>query len=217
MDDTLPDDPAPSTADLERVVEETRRLIELLVTAEAPDDVLAAAEREIRAAADRLAPFRAAAGRRSTPVMTAADPGAIMPFDFVVGALSPLAPPLRVRWEPPMAVAETTFSAAYEGPPGCVHGGIIAAAFDQVFNVANLMLGAPGPTATLQLRYRRPTPLASLLRFEAWQERVEERRVYLRGRLLAGSDVTVEAEGAFARLPVERIMALLGTPGPRGS
>jgi hypothetical protein len=32
-----------------------------------------------------------------------------------------------------------------QGPPGCVHGGAIAAAFDQVFNVANLMSGAAGP------------------------------------------------------------------------
>jgi hypothetical protein len=30
------------------------------------------------------------------------------------------------------------------------------------------------------------------------------------GRLLAGDQVTVEAEGAFAVVPVERILALLG-------
>jgi hypothetical protein len=92
-----------------------------------------------------------------------------VPFDAVVGRFSPLAPPLRVRWEPPMAVGEVTFTPPYEGPPGCVHGGMIAAAFDQVFNVANLMLGNPGPTASLQLHYRRPTPLGVALRFEGWQ------------------------------------------------
>lgn len=200
---------------LRSVVEDARRLIELLVTAAAPADALAIAGRHIREAASALAPFRVGPGRRSVSTAGGTDPAAMMPFDCVVGALSPLALPLRVRWEAPRAVAEIAFTAPYEGPPGCVHGGVIAAVFDQVFNVANLMLGQPGPTATLQLRYRRPTPLGSVVRFEAWQERVEERRAYVRGHLLAAGEMTVEAEGAFALLPVERILALLGNPGDR--
>jgi acyl-coenzyme A thioesterase PaaI-like protein len=132
-----------------------------------------------------------------------------MPFDCILGPLNPLAPPLQVRWEPPLAVAEIAFTAPYQGPPGCVHGGVLAAAFDQVFNVANLKLVAPGPTASLRLRYRRPTPLGRTLRFEGWQEGVEERRVHVRGRLLAGKHVTVEAEGSFAVVPVERILSML--------
>jgi acyl-CoA thioesterase FadM len=78
-----------------------------------------------------------------------------------------------------------------------------------VFNVANLVHETPGPTASLRLRYRRPTPLGVPLRFEGWQERVDERRVHVRGRLLAGDQVTVEAEGTFAIVPIERILALL--------
>jgi acyl-coenzyme A thioesterase PaaI-like protein len=132
-----------------------------------------------------------------------------MPFDPVVGRLSPLAPPLRVRWEPPRAVGEVTFTPPYEGPVGCVHGGMIAAAFDQVFNVANVMLGTPGPTASLIFHYRLPTPLGVPLRLEGWQERTEGRRIHVRGRLLARDRVTVEAEGVFVVLPVERILAML--------
>jgi acyl-coenzyme A thioesterase PaaI-like protein len=113
-------------------------------------------------------------------------------------------------------VAEIAFTAPYEGPPGCVHGGVIAAAFDQVFNVANLKAGNPGPTASLRLRYRRPTPLGRSLRFEGWQERAEDRRVHVRGRLLAGEQLTVEAEGTFAIVPLERILAMLEElPGER--
>ena len=111
--------------------------------------------------------------------------------------LSPLAPPLRVRWEPPRIVGEVTFGPAYEGPPGCVHGGFIAAAFDHVFSVMNLMLGTPGPTASLALQYRRPTPLRVPLRVEGWQDRVEGRRIHVRGRLLVGDQVTAEADAVF--------------------
>jgi len=200
------------TADteLERLVDGVRRLIALAVTADAPADVLRRAARHVAHAAEALAPH-GASSRRTTRQAGAADPAAVMPFDPVIGALSPLAPPLHCRWEPPTAIGEVCFTAPYEGPPGCVHGGMIAAAFDQVFNVANLMLGTAGPTASLQLHYRRPTPLQVPLRFEGWQDRVEGRRVYTRGRLLAGDRVTVEAEGLFVLVPVERILRMLGT------
>jgi acyl-coenzyme A thioesterase PaaI-like protein len=194
---------------LRGVVEDARRLIELLVTADAPEDALLAAGAHLQQAVAALGSFRTGSGRRSVSNPGSQDPAALMPFDCVLGPLNPLAPPLHVRWEPPLAVADITFTAPYEGPPGCVHGGVIAAAFDQVFNVANLMLGNPGPTASLRLRYRRPTPLGQPLRFEGWRERVEERRVHVHGQLLAGDQVTVEAEGAFAVVPVERILALL--------
>jgi acyl-coenzyme A thioesterase PaaI-like protein len=196
---------------LSHTVAGVRRLIELSVTADPPADALAAAADHVARAIALLEPFRTGA-RRPAARGGAGDPADVMPFDAVVGRFSPLAPPLRVRWEPPTAVGEVTFTPPYEGPPGCVHGGMIAAAFDQVFNVANLMLGNPGPTASLQLHYRRPTPLGVALRFEGWQERLDGRRVHVRGRLLAGDRVTVEASGVFVVVPVERILAMLA-PG----
>jgi acyl-coenzyme A thioesterase PaaI-like protein len=196
---------------LRAAVAGVRQLIELAVTADPPADALATAADHIARAAAALEPFRTDARRRAARGGRG-DPADVMPFDAVVGRFSPLAPPLCVRWEPPTAVGEVTYTAPYEGPPGCVHGGMIAAAFDQVFNVANLMLGNPGPTASLRLHYRRPTPLGVPLRVEGWQERLDGRRVHVRGRLLAGNRVTVEADGVFVVVPVERILALLA-PG----
>jgi hypothetical protein len=86
---------------------------------------------------------------------------------------------------------------------------VIAAAFDQVLNVANVMRGAAGPTRNLEIRFRRPTPLAVELRFEGWQESIEDRQVHSVGRLLVGDEVSVEAEGWFVLVPLERIMNLL--------
>jgi acyl-coenzyme A thioesterase PaaI-like protein len=90
-----------------------------------------------------------------------------------------------------------------------VHGGIIAAAFDQTLSIANILAGAAGPTAQLVLRYRKPTPLGVPLRFEGWQTRVAGRRIHTEGRLLAGDLVTVEAEGIFVQLEGRRVMRML--------
>ncbi|MGH7785500.1 MAG: PaaI family thioesterase [Candidatus Binatia bacterium] len=139
----------------------------------------------------------------------AATPEGLFAYDYVMGKWNPLAAPLRIEWQEPKSVAEATFGIAYEGPPGCVHGAAIAAAFDQVLNIANLMSGAAGPTARLTLHYRRPTPLHRVLRFEGWVERREERKVHAAGRLLVDGEVCAEAQGLFIVLDAERVMRLL--------
>jgi acyl-CoA thioesterase FadM len=89
-----------------------------------------------------------------------------------------------------------------------VHGAIIAAAFDQVFNVANLKSGVAGPTAYLHVEYKRPTRLLRDLVFEGWVDRVDGRKVTCRGRIVQDEIVTCEAEGLFVQVPRERITRL---------
>ena len=63
--------------------------------------------------------------------------------------------------------ASGTFTVTHEGPPGCVHGGAIAAGFEHVAERAETLAGLePGPR-TVTIRYRRPTLLGIPLRFEA--------------------------------------------------
>lgn len=186
-----------------------RRLIDATVSVDGDAArLLAAAQRvdavtaELRTAVPDPPPPRYAGGG-DTPM-------AVFPYDCTIGRWNPLAAPIEMRWEDPLAVGEVVFGTAYEGPPGCVHGAVIAAAFDQVLNVANLMSGNAGPTARLQMRYRRPTPLRRPLRFEGWVARREERKVHSAGRLLVGDVVTVEAEGLYVIVDPERVVNLLG-------
>ena len=44
---------------------------------------------------------------------------------------------------------EAIFSPTYAGPPDSVHGGIIAAVFDEVLSMANVVTGKAGFTGTL--------------------------------------------------------------------
>jgi acyl-coenzyme A thioesterase PaaI-like protein len=96
-----------------------------------------------------------------------------------------------------MIVGEVTFNAAYEGPPGCVHGGHLAAAFDEVLGLAQSLSGSPGMTARLTVNYRKPTPLHQPLRFEAKISNREGRKVFTVGKCFANGVLTAEADALF--------------------
>ena len=94
-------------------------------------------------------------------------------------------------------MATATYGHAYEGPPGCVHGGMLAAAFDIVLGAAAATAQRPALTGTLTIRYRRPTPLHTEVRYEGEVDRVEERRTHVVARSIVDGRVTCEAEGVF--------------------
>lgn len=116
----------------------------------------------------------------------------------VVGLRNPIAVPLDIRKDDDgRATAEFTLGALYEGPPGCVHGGVLALLLDQVLGECAAASGSPGMTGTLTLRYVRPTPLGDCS-IEAWVDRVERVKTFVRGELRnADGDPTVEVEGIF--------------------
>ncbi|MBF4163830.1 PaaI family thioesterase [Nocardioides acrostichi] len=117
----------------------------------------------------------------------------------VVGVRNAIAPPLRVHWHPDATGevwADFELGAAYEGPPGLVHGGICSLLLDQLLGESAGCAQRAGMTATLTLTYRAPTPLGPL-RGEAWVDRHEDRKTWCRGHLIGPEGVTVEAEGLF--------------------
>ena len=112
--------------------------------------------------------------------------------------------------------AHGTFGAAYEGPPGYVHGGWIALAFDEMLGIANIAAGHPGMTARLTVHYRKPTPLFRELRFRAWVDRVEGRRIMSRAEVWDGDTLTAEADGLFVQpRPDSRRTARGQSRGPK--
>ena len=116
----------------------------------------------------------------------------------LIGLANPLAPPLTIgRKDDRHAHATGIFGSAYEGPPGSVHGGFVAAAFDEVLGYVQSLSGFPGMTGTLKVIYRSPTPLHTSLLFEAKLERVEGRKIFASARLEAGGVLCAEAEAIF--------------------
>ncbi len=91
----------------------------------------------------------------------------------VVGLRNAAAPPLVIEHSEAAdgnVWSDFHLGAAYEGPPGLVHGGVSSMILDQMLGEAAGAGGKPGMTATLTLTYRQGTPLGDL-RAEAWIER----------------------------------------------
>ena len=121
----------------------------------------------------------------------------------IIGGANPIAPPMTLRRPgaradgSAMVRATATLGAAYEGPPHGVHGGWVAALFDDVLGQAQRLVRKAGVTASLRVRYRAITPLDEELLFEAWIHEDRGRRVVARATCHAGETLTADAEAIF--------------------
>ena len=183
----------------QRLADELRRIINRLVLVRPPVEDLRNAAERAREFADRLDGMRA---RLSDGEFSEAG---LAPHDHVrhsplSGTSNPLAPPMRM-WtvntdEHGHTESEgvVRFGAAYEGPPGHVHGGYLAAMFDELLGRSQ---GQPGFTAYLTVSYRRPTPLFRELSLRGWVERLEGRKRLVKGTCHLDGVLLTEAEGLF--------------------
>jgi acyl-coenzyme A thioesterase PaaI-like protein len=193
-----------------RLATAMRRVIDRLVTSDAPEDELALAADRLERYADHLETHPQ--GRPYSGFAEAANAGSVGAFfdaSPIIGLANPLAPPLRLAADGAEIRGDVHFGAAYEGPPGCVHGGWIAAAFDEFLGFVQSASGNPGMTGTLKVVYRSPTPLQADLRFEAGELRTEGRKNIVRGRLFAGERLCAEAEGIFIAIDRTKFAGLL--------
>lgn len=201
---------SPRRTALKELADATRQLVDRLVATDAPDEVILAATAEVAAAAARFEGYHqgslygfsemANAGKREDPL-----------YDHspLIGIANPLAPPMSIRERDGVIVAEVVFGQAYEGPPGCVHGGYVAAAFDELLGATQSLSGAPGMTGTLTIRYESPTPLHQPLRFEGRLVGVERRKIFTEGTCFAGDRVTATAKGLFISMQPGQFLDLL--------
>lgn len=140
--------------------------------------------------------------------------GSFLDRSPLTGTINPLAVPMRVFTEvddsgETIAIGRVSFGSAYEGPPGCVHGGFIAAAFDEVLGVAQSLSGNPGMTVNLSIDYRSPTPLVQPLVFRGRIEKIDGRKISTTGTLHHGDMLCAEATGLFISMRPEVFERLL--------
>jgi acyl-coenzyme A thioesterase PaaI-like protein len=190
----------------------TRELIAALRLADAPPADLEQAAALVREAAALLVPHRV----DSAVIMQSAlrpeawdhgapsgdDPATFFPYSPVVGPLNAIAPPLSLEFDGERMHGTAELDAPYVGPPGMVHGGIIALIFDELLGATNVCHGQGAFTGTLNVRYERPTPLRAPLVLEGWLDRVEGRKVITSGTISHAGEVTARAEGIFIRAEV---------------
>lgn len=204
------EDLPPARVQLRRVAAAARQVIDQLVGTGAPVDAISRAADHLEAAMAELAAHpqrRLYEGFAESA--NAGDPYALFDHSPLMGMANPLAPPIELEIRDGVVHGRARFGAAYEGPPTCVHGGFVAAAFDEVLGLAQSLGGNPGMTGTLTVRYRKPTPLHTDLRFEATLDRQEGRKLFTSGRVYAGDTLTAEAEAVFISIDFSKFAELM--------
>jgi acyl-coenzyme A thioesterase PaaI-like protein len=182
-----------------RLADAMRLVMERLVPSNAPEDELRAAANGLERYAERLQQHpRLKRAMGAAESANAGDVGAFFDQSPMIGLANPLAPPITIHQTGPKSATGTvTFGSAYEGPPSSVHGGFVAAAFDEVLGFVQSLGGSPGFTGRLTIHYRSPTPLHTELRFHVTLDRVEGRKTFTTGQMVAGDTLCAEAEGLF--------------------
>lgn len=124
---------------------------------------------------------------------------------FDVGAYNACFPEYRFdRIDGDTAAGAVNFPPAYEGPPGLVHGGFLGVFFDCVIQQHNCATRLSGKTRSLQVKYRRPTPLLTDLSFDI--ERAEtDRGLTSTARLYDGDELLVIGLAETVALPPEKL------------
>jgi acyl-coenzyme A thioesterase PaaI-like protein len=123
------------------------------------------------------------------------------------GRSNPLAPPMEFSVDGEVTKAHATWGAAYEGPTDCVHGGFVAAAFDDLLGCAQMASGIAGFTGTLTVKMVKPTPLYRRIDYAAGVDRTEGRKIFCWGTAHDGETLLAEAKCVFiapAGGPAER-------------
>jgi hypothetical protein len=106
-----------------------------------------------------------------------------------IGAFNPCFPEYRFdQLDGEIAAGRVTFPLVYEGPPGLVHGGFLSVFFDCVIQHQNCVTGLSGKTRSLNVRFRRPTPVLTELRFDIARSEVD-RGITSTARLLLDDEV----------------------------
>jgi acyl-coenzyme A thioesterase PaaI-like protein len=197
-----PDQVAPEADEL---VVRARELVEAVVLTSAPAQVRAEAARTLAAVSEALR-----SDRRDAPLFLVRHPDGRVESLLQAGSgrLNPQAPP--IEWierptEPPtgaepvpaQVAARCTFTAAHAGSPSRVHGGILAAALDEVLGNAVTASGVSGMTVSLTVAFRGGTPFGRPVELVGRYAGHEGRKSFATGEVLVDGVVTVEASAVY--------------------
>ena len=95
-------------------------------------------------------------------------------------------------------LCSTVVSESYEGPPGYLHGGIIATLLDEAMSKANRAQGVTAMTRRMQVEYLRPVPSGSPIRIEGTVTRSEGRKHWTAAKIVdMKGTILAQAEGLF--------------------
>jgi acyl-coenzyme A thioesterase PaaI-like protein len=126
---------------------------------------------------------------------------------FVCGRENPYGLKLNFyETEPGVVAVEYTVPEQYQGYPGVVHGGVVAAMLDEV--TGRSLMGADPPrfmfTARLEVRYHKNVPIGKPLKIVGYAGKSRERTATAIGKVFGPEgDLLAEAEALLVNVPQE--------------
>ncbi len=126
---------------------------------------------------------------------------------FLCGRQNPIG--LKMNWYNDAAAGqirgEVVVPEHFNGYPGIVHGGIVAAILDETAGRALLLTGGAEKfmvTMKLEVKYRRPTPTGQPLTAVGWIVQDGDTRAKVAGEIrLSDGTVTAQCEALLAKAP----------------
>lgn len=184
------------------LVRQAKRIVEavaLVDIEDSQDDELVSLITSAMGLADELEAYPSL--RRKGGLSTAGgEDGVLMERSGISGRSNPLAPPLYIDMtDDEITRGHAIWTDAYEGPTHSLHGGFVAAAFDDLLGCAQMASGYAGFTGTLTVRMILPTPLNRRIDYEAGVRSVEGRKILCWGTAKDGDSLLAEAECLFIR------------------
>jgi len=130
----------------------------------------------------------------------------------VGGGSNPTSVELDVRYDGDEIIADLVLRRAFEGAPGRAHGGMVAAAFDDVTGFVIAQIQEPAFTGELTVRYLAPVPVDEPLELRARLDGRERRKLFISGEARADGTVIATCRaiyitvdpGVFAQAPDPR-------------
>ena len=115
----------------------------------------------------------------------------------VAGRSNPTSIEFDLEYEGETAVVRFMFRRAFEGAPGRAHGGMVAAAFDDVTGFVIGLLREPAFTGTLSVRYNAPVPVEEPLVMRSWLRGREGRKLFIDAECHAGDRQVATCEAIY--------------------
>jgi len=171
-----------------------------------------AAQLERADARDRMALMRAAVTAGDAPAFPEMTAGSGFSDRAVGGATNPASVDLDVRFEGEEVVATVVLHRAFEGAPGRAHGGIVAAAFDDVTGFVIGILREPAFTGELTVRYVKPVPVDQPLEMRARLRGRERRKLFIEAEAHHGDELVATCKAIYITVDPTRFA---GAPDPR--
>jgi acyl-coenzyme A thioesterase PaaI-like protein len=115
----------------------------------------------------------------------------------VGGRSNPTGVELEVRYEGDEVIADVVLRRAFEGAPGRAHGGIVAAAFDDVTGFVIGTLQEPAFTGELTVRYVAPVPVDEALEIRTRLDGRERRKLFISAEMRTGDTVVATCRAIY--------------------